>query len=280
MRKLLITVMAVLLPLAMSAQAQINTKKTKIEDFTEKTIKVVLTGNMFFDQSFEDEVQNRWRISPFEFCSMKEFEALKTDDSYYFMLAVKSQFRKESRPGLTMLSVVKGGAAAEKGIGRMLDVATVPIMSTEDPSGREFIFLPALIDIIQEHILKAMETDVAGYSGLGSCNENIASTREKEIIIARDDLGAGITEDMLKEYEEYGIFVTDTDIADDMMMEHTPDAVISFTVYPSDRKNGSWCYKMLVDARTHTLCYFRRHRISDRFGPGFLPEDLDRIADR
>ena len=65
-----------------------------------------------------------------------------------------------------------------------------------------------------------------------------------------------------------------------MMMEHTPDAVISFTVYPSDRKNGSWCYKMLIDARTHTLCYFRRHRISDRFGPGFLPEDLDRIADR
>ena len=269
-----------MIPVTMSAQAQINTKKVKIEDFTEKTTKVVLTGNIFFDQSLKDEVQNRWRISPFEFCTLKEFEELKTDDSYYFLMTVKGRFKKESRPELTMLSVMKGGAAAEKGISKMLDVVTVPVMATDDPSGREFVFLPALLDIIQEHILRSMETDVAGYSGLSSFNMNMNEADRKDIIIAADDLAPGMSEEELESFEADGIYVTDTDIADEMMMEHTPNAVVSFTVYPSDRGRGSFCYKMLIDAQTHKLYYFRRHKLSKRAGAGFLPEDLYRIAGR
>ena len=64
MKRFFLLVLAVVMPLVMSAQAQINTKKEKIEDFTEKTIKVVMTGNIFFDQSFKDEIISRWRISP------------------------------------------------------------------------------------------------------------------------------------------------------------------------------------------------------------------------
>lgn len=280
MKKFLILALAIIIPVTMSAQAQINTKKVKIEDFTEKTTKVVLTGNIFFDQSLKDEVQNRWRISPFEFCTLKEFEELKTDDSYYFLITVKGRFKKESRPGLTMLSVMKGGAAAEKGISKMLDVVTVPVMATDDPSGREFVFLPALLDIIQEHILRSMETDVAGYSGLSSFNMNMNEADRKDIIIAADDLAPGMSEEELESFEADGIYVTDTDIADEMMMEHTPNAVVSFTVYPSDRGRGSFCYKMLIDAQTHKLYYFRRHKLSKRAGAGFLPEDLYRIAGR
>ena len=48
MKKFLILALAIMIPVTMSAQAQINTKKVKIEDFTEKTTKVVLTGNIFF----------------------------------------------------------------------------------------------------------------------------------------------------------------------------------------------------------------------------------------
>lgn len=280
MKKFLILALSIMIPVTMSAQAQINTKKVKIEDFTEKTTKVVLTGNIFFDQSLKDEVQNRWRISPFEFCTLKEFEELKTDDSYYFLMTVKGRFKKESRPGLTMLSVMKGGAAAEKGISKMLDVVTVPVMATDDPSGREFVFLPALLDIIQEHILRSMETDVAGYSGLSSFNMNMNEADRKDIIIAADDLAPGMSEEELESFEADGIYVTDTDIADEMMMEHTPNAVVSFTVYPSDRGRGSFCYKMLIDAQTHKLYYFRRHKLSKRAGAGFLPEDLYRIAGR
>ena len=278
MKKIILAAVSVLVPVIMSAQAQINTKKEKIEDFTEKTTKVVLTGNMFFDQTFREEVQNRWRISPFEFCTLQEFEQLKTDSGYYFLMAVKGQFRKETRPGLTMLSVVKGGEEASGGISRMLDVITVPVMSAEDPSGREFVFLPALLDIIQNHILRSMETDVAGYAGLSTYNSIIdTATEGKNFIFAEDDLSEELTPEIMDEYADDKVIVTDTDTADEIMMENTTNSVVSFTVYPSDRRKGSFCYKMLIDAGTHQLYYYKRHKITKRTGPGFLPEDMDRI---
>ena len=96
MKKIILLIASVLLPVLVSAQAQINTKKVKIEDFTEKTTKVVLTGNLFFDQVFKEEIRNRWRISPYEFCSLEEFGKLKTDGNYYFLMIVKGQISLQS----------------------------------------------------------------------------------------------------------------------------------------------------------------------------------------
>ena len=280
MKKIILFALAVIIPLAASAQAQINTKKVKIEDFTEKTMKVVLSGNLFFDQVFKDEVQNRWRISPFEFCSLDEFEKIKTDEDYYFLMIVKGQFRKEAEPGLTMLSIMKGGAAASKGLNKMLDVVTVPIMSTKNPSGREFVFLPALLDILQEHILLSMEKDVAAYSGLGTYTVNLGETDGMEIVFAEEDLSDEITENARKLYFRNGISVEKADMADEIMADNKPDTLVSFTVSPDGNAPGSYCYKMLIDAGTHKLYYFRRHKITKRFGPGFLLEDINRIATR
>ena len=279
-KKVILSLAVAMLPLISSAQAQINTKKMKIEDFTEKTTKVVLTGNLFFDQVFKDEVQNRWRISPFEFCSLSEFEKIKTDDGYYFLMAVKGQFKKESEPGLVMLSVMKGGEEASKGLNRMLDVVTVPIMSADNPTGREFVLLPALLDILQDHILLSMERDVAAYSGLSNYTMNLSSSENMDIVFAEEDLSDAITENVRKVYFKNGISVTDADTADEIMMNQTPETLVSFTVYPTDGKKGSYCYKMLIDAATHELYYYRKHRITSKFGPGFLLEDLNRIATR
>ena len=126
---------AVLMPAAMFSQAQITTKKMKLEDFPEKVTKVVLSGNIFVDGSIEDAVKNRWTISPYEFCSMEEFEALKGKEDYYFLMTVTGQFRKEVEPGLLMLSLVKGGKGSDLSLDKMLEVVTIPICSAEYPSG-------------------------------------------------------------------------------------------------------------------------------------------------
>ena len=82
MRRLFILITAVLLPLLASAQAQINTKKVKIADFTEKTTKIVLTGNDFYDIKLRKEITAGWTLSPYEFCTLEEFNSLKTSDNY------------------------------------------------------------------------------------------------------------------------------------------------------------------------------------------------------
>ena len=70
MKRVLILIAAALMPIFASAQAQINTKKVQIGDFTEKTTKVVLTGNMFYDGTLRDEIVARWNVSPYEFCTL------------------------------------------------------------------------------------------------------------------------------------------------------------------------------------------------------------------
>lgn len=274
MKKLIILITALIMPLMAGAQAQITTKKVKIEDFTQKVTKVVLNGNPFYDTSFKDEVAARWRISPYEFCTLEEFEGLKGNDSYYFLILTQGQFRKETAPGLQFISLVKGGQGADKGIGNMLEVVSLPFASAEYPSGRELIFLPAFLDIIQSHTLEAMENDFNAYGGLSNTAQKLGKAGNMDIVISEDDLNSLVSKEMT---DSEGMTVTDEDDADSYMLDEVSGTLVSYVVAPSEPVKGSFCYKMLIDAQTHELYYYRKHKISPKAGVGFLPEDIERI---
>ena len=274
MKKLIILITALIMPLMAGAQAQITTKKVKIEDFTQKVTKVVLNGNPFYDTSFKDEVAARWRISPYEFCTLEEFEGLKGNDSYYFLILTQGQFRKETAPGLQFISLVKGGQGAEKGIGDMLEVVSLPFASAEYPSGRELIFLPAFLDIIQNHTLEAMENDFNAYGGLSNTAQKLGKAGNMDIVISEDDLNSLVSKEMT---DSEGMTITDEDDADSYMLDEVSGTLVSYAVAPSEPVKGSFCYKMLIDAQTHELYYYRKHKISPKAGVGFLPEDIERI---
>lgn len=271
MKRFLFLAAACLVSVIMSGQAQITTKKMKLEDFPEKITKIVLPGNMFIDVALQEEIQKHWHISPFEFCTLKEFETLKTSPDYYFLLLAKGQFRKESEPGLEFLSLVKGGPAAEKGIDKMLEVVSIPLCSVEYPSGRELNFLPVFIDIMQSHVLASMEKDLDAYAGLSNYSLNMSSAKNMDIVFSEDDLAD-------KPAASDRIKVVSEEEADGYIMDRTPNTLVSYVVAPYEPGPGSYCYKMLIDSGTHTLYYFRKHRISAKYGPGFLAEDLRRIV--
>ena len=278
MKRVIILIISLILPLAAGAQAQINTKKVKISDFTQKITKVVLNGNAFYDTTMKDEIAARWRISPYEFCTLDEFETLKDDDRYYFLMSTFGQFKKETAPGLQFLTLVKGGQGASEGIGEMLEVVSLPFASAEYPSGREFVFLPAFIDIIQNHTLESMEKDISGYGGLGNYSINITKAGDMDIVFSEDDLNELVTESLRSRAFDEGITVTDEDEADQYILDNAAGTLVSYVVAPSEPVTGSYCYKMLIDAQTHKLYYFKKHRITKKFGPGFLPEDIGRIT--
>ena len=271
--------MALIIPLTVAAQEEITpkeiyTKKVKIADLTEKVTKVVLTGRDFFDLSLQGEIEDTWKISPYEFCTWEEFETLKSDDSYYFLITTKDRFRRESAPGIQFITLIKGGEGSDKGGEEMLEVVSMPIASADEPSGREFIFLPALLDIIQEHAVKAIESDVVGYAGLTNHTDNIQRSKGVKIIFSETDLSAQVKDSMF----DKDMVVVDEDEADDVMDEQVESTLVSFVVAPTGKTLGSYCYKMLIDAGTHELYYFRRHKISKRDGVGFLAEDMKKIA--
>lgn len=278
MKKLIILFATILMPLMAGAQAQITTKKVKIEDFTQKITKVVLNGNPFYDTSLKDEITTRWRISPYEFCTLEEFESLKNSDQYYFLMLTQGQFRKETAPGLQFLSLVKGGKGADKGIGDMLEVVSLPFASAEYPSGRELIFLPAFLDIIQNQTLEAMETDFNAYGGLANTTKNIHKAGGMTIVFSEDDLNSLVSQAIIDRSFDDEMIITDEDSADQYMLDNAPDTLVSYVAVPAEPVKGSFCYKMLIDSETHKLYYFRKHKITGKAGAGFLPEDIIKIT--
>ena len=278
MKKFLILIVAAMMPFLAGAQAQINTKKMKIADFPQKVTKVVLPGNTFYDSAFQEDVATRWRISPYEFCTLDEFESLKGNDQYYFMILTQGQFRKEKEPGIQFITLVKGGEGADKGINEMLEVATVPFAAADSPSGREITYLPALLDIIQSYVLGSMEKDFSNLGGLSNFATNISKASDMEIVFADEDLSNEITEEVIKKEFDSMIQIMDVDDAEEVASEGRNNTLVSFVIAPEEPVAGSFCYKLLIDAYNHELYYFRKHKISKKIGPGFLYEDIKRVT--
>ena len=278
MKKFLILIMAAMLPILASGQAQITTKKAKIADFPNKVTKVVLPGNAFYDGAFQEVVSSRWRVSPFEFCSLSEFDKLKGSDQYYFMMLTQGQFKNENEPGLQFITLIKGGADAAKGIDSMLEVVTVPFAAADFPSGRELIYLPALIDIIQNYTMSSIEKDFSNLGGLSAYATNLTKANKMEIVFAEDDLSDEITEADKAAMAEKNISITDSEEVDALTDGKGSNTLVSYTVAPEEPVAGSFCYKMLIDTNTHELYYFRKHKISKKLSKGFLSEDIKRIT--
>ena len=256
-------------------QAQITTRREKLKDFTSKTTKVVLTGDEFLDEAVKESVAATWTVSPYEFCSNEEFQNLKGNADFYFLMVVKGQFRRESEPGIDMLTLVKGGEGADKSINDMFEVVSFPLRSTEDPSGREFVLLPAFLKIIQEHTTSLTDTEMKAYSNIGA--KDSKRLRIKRIFFWAEDFAPQVDEQTKRSLDEDILIKEDEDEVDEIFSEGTFNTVVSYVVAPSEPVNGSICYKMLIGSDNHELYYFKKHKITARNGKGFLPADIKAI---
>lgn len=278
MKKAYVLIIAIMLPLLSWGQAQINTKKMKINDFTQKVTKVVLSGNEFMDSALQNEVAATWRVSPYEFCTHEEFTSLMTSDEYYFLLITYGQFKKESKASIQFLTLVKGGAEAQNGIDEMLEVVSVPFASAQNPSGREMVFLPALLNIIQDFTMAAMEKDSVGYGGLSNHVVRLLPTDGLTIVFSEYDLCPDINETVRKEFFSDSVIAVPEEEADQYLLDYADDTVVSYVVAPSLPTPGAYCYKMLINTTDNRLHYFKRHKITRKVGSGFLAEDLRNIS--
>jgi len=271
-----ITLLALaVLPADLFGQAQIYTRKEKLKDLSAKTVKVVMTGDSVLDESLKQSVTTSWTLSPYEFCTNEEFQKIKTDNKFYFLIVVKGQQRKEAEPGIDLLTMVKGGEGADKSIEDMLEVVTFPLRAAVDPSGREFSLLPAFLTIMQEHARTLTDSEVKAYAPLGASDSK--RLRMKQIFFSEEDLAPQVDEKTLKSLDEDIFIEEDDQDVDDVFEEGRFNAVVSYVVAPTEPVNGSVCYKMLIGADNHKLYWFKKHRISARQGAGFLDSDLKAI---
>ena len=256
------------------AQGKVTTRKHLFADFSDKITKVVMSGNEVLDGALRQEVVDLWTLSPFEFCSMAEYESLKKSDTYYFLLVTAGQAKGEEEPMVRFLTLEKGGAEKGDNIALRTEVISLPLCPVEGGSGREFVFLPALVKGVQDFMAEAMESEKVAYSGMAWFNGNFDRKGAiKRIYLAKEDLSESVPQKDLDKYLDEDILLCDEDEADKAYTDKTYNALVSYTV-----SAGSWSYKMLLDAGTDTVFYIRKHKVNAKNAAGFLSEDLKRIS--
>ena len=123
-----------------------------------------------------------------------------------------------------------------------------------------------------------MDNDISGYTGLSNYSLNLHKTGNMVIVFSEDDLSSEITEDTIDSIFDEEMLVKTEDEADDYLAKECSNVALSYVAVPTDAKAGSYCYKMLIDSNSHTLYYFKKHKITKKAGAGFLAEDINRIA--
>lgn len=261
-----------------AAQGKIETKRFKIADFPNKVTKVVLTGNDMVDAAFRQTVSERWRISPFEFCTPEEFTALRSSPLYYFLAFANGPAGPGGEAGITYLTVVKGGAGAEKGISAMLEVISVPFAPEGAPSARAFTFLPAFLDLIQAFIPKAIEKDRTAYAGMAAMLTPHSRKTPKRLCLSRSDLDPRVDEESVQKYAGGTLSVVSDEEADALFAEEKPDVLVGYLIAPLDPSKGADTYKLLFDAGTNQLYYYKREKAGENGVCGFTAEELRKFS--
>ncbi|MBO6063949.1 MAG: hypothetical protein J6P62_08240 [Bacteroidales bacterium] len=274
MKRLILFFTLLCMSAVLFAQGKVTTRKHLFADFSDKITKVVMSGNEILDGALRQEVVDLWTLSPFEFCSMAEYESLKKSDTYYFLLITVGQAKGEEEPMVRFLTLEKGGAEKGDNIALRTEVISLPLCPVDGGSGRELVFLPALVKGVQDFTAEAMTSEKAAYSGMAWFNERFDRKGAiKRIYLAQEDLSGSVSVKEREKYLDEDIILCDEDEADKAYTDRTYNTLVSYTV-----SAGTWSYKLLVEADTDTIYYIRKHKVNARNAPGFLAEDLKRIS--
>lgn len=226
MKKFALIVLLAVLPVLSWGQGKVYTKKARMEDFANRTTKVVVSGESLLAITLREEVMSRWRISPFEFCTPEEYNTLKSNNNFFFINLVVDE-------GVAFISLTRGGSESSDMLHKPFEVVRIPFAADGASSGQEFSFMGAIIDVMQHFTEDAMTSDMVGYSSLSSYSES--NLKGKNIYLNPGE-------------------------ADKAMTEGTPDAVCGIIITPVTMSKKSCSYRMLISADTHDLFYFEQER--------------------
>ncbi len=276
MKRLFTVLFLALLTVSLSGQKLLKATKNNYNNFGLRTTKVVLQGTTLTDLLLADAVKKNWIISPFEFCYIDEYEKIKEDTSYNFLLRTDGIFNKEYEPKLEYLTLIKGGPKFQKGLFMSAEFISLPFQSKGDESGNIHSYIPAYLNIMQDYILKVQKGILLTYTGEASYADP-AGLNGRNLIFGKNDFGYE-TEDEQTKWEFRGrAEVTTDERKGDLITERATETAVSLVIFPLEQKRG-YCYKLIIGTDNHRLYLFKKHRISSSKPPGFTKKDINKIS--
>ena len=279
-RLISLAVVSLLVSTITYAQPKLFSKKHDLKDIGEKTLMVVTDNSSFLNMTIKESATKLWDLSKVDFCDMDEFDKIKTDSSYYFLVRLNGKFKKEDDPGIEFLSLLKGGTEALVGTESMYDVLSLPLKPVDGSGDYILPFVDTYIKIFKAHVKRVQENKiVANTMGLSFYANRLSKIGKKIVFINEEDMSEMVTADYINASFKDNGKVVDEDTIEESLEKARPGLLVSICIAPEEPKdNGSYCYKMLVGADDGDLYYFRKQKINAKNPKGFLPEDIKKIS--
>ena len=252
----------------------------EIKQFNASKTCVVLEDDPFssYNIYIKDAVKAYWKITPYEFITVKDFNVRRLNPAYSFIVITQTNFDKDKSHGLYNFINLLQGKDVNK-LAEMPEICAIPL-SFAGVSDLEYSYkLGAIVSFMQKHAQMISEDpSLTLRKYLKYYNKNIPDIKNKTILVEQDDLTPEIsTIEKIKAIYSGNIEIVTNDEIIKAIENKTPDTVILHKVGPMGDRNSGYCFIMLIGTDDSELYYYNLHMVDKANPNGLLPDDLKRL---
>jgi hypothetical protein len=254
--------------------------KDEIKQFTASKTCVVLEDEPFssYNVYIKAGVNSFWKITPFEFISVAEFNVRRLNPAYSFIVLTQTGFDKDKTNSLYNFINLLQGKNVKK-IGEMPEICAIALSSAGEDDIDYSYKLGAILSFIQKHAQMISEDpSLTGRKYLKYYNKYTPEVHSKKILVKKEDLAPEIASiEKVKAIYTNQIEIVSEDEIVKAITNKSPNTLILHKVGPAGNKNSALCFKMLIGTDDSNMYYYNQHTIDKNNPNGLLPADLKRF---
>lgn len=254
--------------------------KDEIKQFSASKTCVVLEDEPFssYNVYIKNGVNSFWKITPFEFISVAEFNVRRLNPAYSFIVLTQTGFDKDKTNSMFNFINLLQGKNVKK-LGEMPEICAIALSSAGEDDIDYSYKLGAILAFIQKHAqMISDDPSLTGRKYLKYYNKYIPEVHNKIILVKKEDLAPEIaTIDKIKSIYSNQIEIVTEDVIIKAIENKSPNTLILHKVGPIGNKNSAYCFKMLIGTDDSNMYYYNQHIIDKNNPNGLLPADLKRL---
>lgn len=251
------------------------------EKFRKSVTCVVLEDNQFsfYNTEIKNAVNKYWKVTPVKFITEAEFNVMRTDPSYSFIVLTITNFGNDkSGSAYDFLNLLLGADVDE--LNQLPEFCALPLSYAGAPEEEYSYKLGLIIRFMEYHsamVMKNPTTSALRY--LKYYNKNVPDIRNKTILVRENDLSPEInTLQRISAYYPYKVRIVNEEEIIRAVEEKAKDVLIVHKVGPDGVKQSGTCLKMLLGTDDAVMYYYDSHMVDSKNASGLLISDLKRIA--
>lgn len=288
MKRIISCLLFVLIFIKANAQAQIGSA-AEFQQFLKTKTYVVYEENPFsgFNMVIKDFMNKYWKVTPFAFIEMKEFDVKKTDPNCSFIIITDAVLTKNKlfnteikyQYTYTLMNLILGKKMAlnNKDISSMPDLGSVPLSYSEVEEDSYLYKIAGMLNFMQYYVKYNIEHPGSDYKAVVKANAGEIKT--KELWLIKEDLANNVNSlEKIKKIYPYSVKIVTEEELEKAIEDANPNVAFFHKVGPEGTATDAICWKFIISAKEGKPLYYDYHKVSNDNPDALLMQDLKDLA--